>query len=133
MSYPQKPKTRGRDPVYDAAFKIAVATEYLTSTLGYERLGRKHGIPPATVQYFVKWLKANHPHGRDDQPVTSQPDGSHPGDRGQNIGSPEASSLRKELKEARLHIAALQTLISTASKELGVDISKNSGAKQSNK
>ena len=126
MSYPPKPKTSGRAPVYDLAFKIAVATEYLTSNLGYDKLGRKHGISPATVQYFVKWLKANHPPG----PDASLPAPAAPSDE---LPTRSQGSLLKELKEARLHIAALQTMISTASKELGVDISKNSGARQSDK
>lgn len=115
-------KQRGRDPVYDAAFKIAVATEYLTGPLGYLKLAQKHNLPSAaTVRFFVRWYKANYPTAtaatNDAETVTDS-------------GTAD-QSLAGELKAARLKIAALETMISAASKELGIDIAKKAGAKQS--
>ena len=116
-------KQRGRDPVYDAAFKIAVATEYLTGSLGYLKLARKHNLPSAaTVRFFVKWYKTNYSTtARDNETDTAD---------NQDAASPDQSMV-EELKAARLKIAALETMISIASKELGIDITKKAGAKQS--
>lgn len=114
MSLPQK---QGREPIYDPGLKIAVAREYLTSSLGYGRLAKKYGLKIRTVSFFVHWYKENYEHlTGSNEPVKSV----KPKDQGQ-------------LQEANLKITALELLIENASKELGVDLVKKFGTKQSHK
>ena len=115
---------QGKTPIYDASFKIAVAREYLTGNLGYGALAKKYGLPGAdNVKWFVKWYKNN-------EALTS----SIPADKTLNTAvEATEKQLSLQLKEAHLKIAALEMLIQNAQKELGVDIIKKPGTKQSPK
>ena len=113
-----QPKKQRNTPLYETSFKVAIAREYLTSNLGYRGLGKKYNIPPTTVADFIKWYRKRSPDVVTDtspSPITTQED----------------KSLEKQLKEANLKIAGLEMLIEIAGKELGVDIVKKLGAKQS--
>ena len=107
----------GHPVIYENNLKIAIAREYLTSDLGCDRLGVKYSLSGDTVKYFVKWYRAKYPDGfvAQENPVVKQ------------------SETDKALKEANLKIAALEMLIENAGKELGVDIVKKHGTKQSGK
>jgi transposase-like protein len=109
-----------RTTKYDPPFKIGVAREYLTSSLGYGGLAKKYGISKSAIAFFVKWYRKKYPDGVVDQ--TAEGD-----DR--QISSP----LTKELQQANLKITCLEMLIEIAEKELGIDIIKKFGAKQSKK
>jgi hypothetical protein len=51
---------RGKPLIYDHAFKIALAHEYLTTNQGYGTIAVKYNLPGAdTVRYFVNWYKKN--------------------------------------------------------------------------
>ena len=116
-------KKQGRKPIYDNSFKIALAREYLTSDLGYGALASKYGLPsPVTVRHFVNWYKKKYSDSIED---TLQPN--------KEVTSPmeDPKQLLVELKEANLKIAGLEMLIEIAQKELGIDITKKSGTKQS--
>ena len=111
-------KKQGNTPLYEASFKVALAREYLIGNLGYGGLAKKYNIPSSTVADFIKWYRKRSPDIATDTsplPVTTQED----------------KSLEKQLKEANLKIAGLEMLIEIAGKELGVDIVKKLGAKQS--
>jgi transposase-like protein len=111
-------KKTGRKPVHDNAFKIAVARDYLTSSLGYGGIAVKYGLPSiSTARFFVRWYRKNYPDGIDSPTLDKEPD---------EVGD-------KALKQANLKITALEMLIENASKELGVDLAKKFGAKQSRK
>lgn len=113
-----QPKKQGNTPLYETSFKVAIAREYLTSNLGYGGLAKKYNIPSSTVSDFIKWYRKRSPDVTTDSsplPITTQ----------------ESKSLEKQLKEANLKIAGLEMLIEIAGKELGVDIVKKLGAKQS--
>jgi transposase-like protein len=115
------PKKQGKGLLYDPSFKVAVAREYLSSSLGYGRLAAKHNLPGArTVRSFVEWYKTKY----QEEPVGQT----------QSSGSPAVDvQTSRELKDANLKIAALETLIEVAKKELGIDIVKKFGARQSRK
>lgn len=114
------PKKQGREDVYDPAFKIAIAREYLTSPLGFTKLARKYNLPgEATARHFLRWYRRKYPDGIAEQTVELTKD--------------EVPVEDKELKEANLKITALEMLIENASRELGVDIVKKFGTKQSKK
>lgn len=115
-----KLKKQGNPVIYDPAFKIAVAREYLASVLGFRKLAEKYGLRSgATVRHFVKWYKEKYPNGVAEQELSGS---------AEPIGKTD-----KDLKEANLKIAALQMLIEEASKELGIDLVKKFGTKRSKK
>ena len=126
-------KGQGREPIYEESLKIAVAIEYLTGPLGATKLARKHGIEkPETVRHFVRWYKKHFPNTATNTLAGVEPaPATQPAERKADIHTDDA--VYKQLQEANLKIAALQTMISIASKELGVDIAKKHGAKQSGK
>ena len=104
---------------YDRNMKIAVVREYQTGQMSYGQLAEKYGLPGKdTVAHFVRWYQQRYPAG-----VTEDPGGT----KTANIQVP------KELMEANLKITALQLLIENAGKELGVDLIKKFGTKQSPK
>jgi len=111
-------RKQGREPIYDSSLKIAVAREYLTGNLGYGLLARKYDLGIGTVQHFIKWYKKHYPDGLQQQ--------LHPGSK-----SVADNQLSRQLKEAHLKIAGLEMLIEIARKELGIDIVKKPGTKQS--
>jgi transposase-like protein len=115
-------KKKGRDPIYPDSLKVAIAREYFTSNLGAMRLAQKHNLSTDTVNHFIKWYKKHYPQGEVVVESAAQP--------GQDRG---AADLAKQLKEANLKIAALEMLIATAQKELGIDIVKKPGTKQSSR
>ncbi|MFL5748219.1 MAG: hypothetical protein ACJ751_26330 [Niastella sp.] len=117
------PNKQGRAPIYESSLKIAVAREYLTSNLGYGKLAQKYGLNGGSVvREFVKWYNKRYPQGHELQPQ-------------QTIESKRISDKQgyKALQEANLKIEALETLIEIAQKELGIDIVKKFGTKQSMK
>jgi transposase-like protein len=107
----------GRAPLYDSVLKIAIAREYLQSKLGYGKLAHKHGLSMGTVRHFVRWYRA-----RQEQLDISS--------RALEQTKPME---QKELQQANLKITALELLIENASKELGMDLIKKFGTKQSGK
>ena len=112
-----KLKKAGRTPIYQNSQKISIVHEYLTSDLGYGKLGAKYGLSLSTVRHFVDWYREKYPDG-----IVSEPQ-----------AVPIQIETNKALQEAHLKIAALEMLIENASKELGVDLVKKSGTKQSGK
>ena len=116
----------GRPLVYENSFKIMVAREYLSSKLGSGKLAKKHNLPTGdTVRYFVKWYKANYPDGQ-------EPNLSNMAVQDPAI-STEVEELRKQLQQSNLKAAAYELLLENARKELGIDIVKKFGTKQSGK
>ena len=112
-------KKAGGPQVYDSALKIAVAREYLTSHLGYSKVGKKYGISADTVKYIVKWYRKNS--------LTLEASAQPAEDSHTDLSPLE---LARQLKEANLKITALEMLYENASKEAGFDILKKLGAKQ---
>lgn len=109
-----KLKKHGKPLIYDNSLKIAVSREYLTSDLGFGKLGAKYGLSADTARYFLKWYR------------TKYPDGVVP----EQIAVPKQNDTDRALREANLKIAALEMLIENAGKELGIDLVKKPGTKQ---
>jgi transposase-like protein len=120
-----KKKSTGTKPKYSNSFKIAIAREYLSGDLSSKELGEKYDLPyNDTAHYFVRWYREHYPKGlQDDEVVAEIPleiSATHKG-------------LASQLKDANLKIAGLEMMIEIAQKELGIDIRKKSGTKQSQK
>jgi transposase-like protein len=116
-------KKEGAAPVYDNSLKIAVAREHQTGNLGYGRLAAKYGLPnAATVRYFVRWYKTRYPSLQ-----------ATPAVKANEVTGDETALLRKQLREANLKVAGFEIMMEIAQKELGIDIAKKYGTKQSSK
>jgi transposase len=120
-----KKKNPGGKPKYSNSFKIAVAREYLSGDLSSKELSEKYDLPFIdAAHYFVRWYKQMYPNGL-------------PSEEGVAEIPLEISathkSLSNQLKDANLKIAGLEMMIEIAQKELGIDIRKKSGTKQSRK
>ena len=113
-------KKQGKPSIYETSFKVAIVRQYLTGNLGYGKLAKKFGLAGDTVRYFVKWYRARYPDGIEQIEDISTPPVSN-------------SSNDKALKQANLKIAGLEMLIEIAGKELGIDLVKKLGTKQSKK
>jgi transposase-like protein len=75
---------------YLPSFKIAIAREYLTTSLGFTKLAKKYNLPSeATPRYFLKWYRNKYPDGIVELPA-------------ENKG--EVSKKYDELKEANLKL-----------------------------
>lgn len=125
-----KKKQVGAPPKYDRTFRIAIAREYLQSDLGYVRLAAKYGLGATTVRGFVSWYRQTYPDGSDTL-IGKSVSGDVVLDT--VVDQPGQRQLEAELEEARLKIAGLEMLIEIAQNELGVDIVKKPGTKQSTK
>ena len=118
-------KKQGKPEKHDPALKIAIATEYLKGELGYGRLGAKYGLSLTAVCAIVKWYRKHY----GEQAVADAPTAAPQSE----TESPEVRALKKRLELAELKAVGLEMMIEIARKELGIDIRKKSGAKQSRK
>ena len=123
MEKPRKGSKHGAVPVFDEAFKIMVAREYLTGQLSYGQLARKYNLSGEhTPRYFVRWYQQ----WQEERELSLQ--GNFPAETNPDE---EKQQLKKQLFEANLKITALEILIRTAEESLGVDIGKKAGTKRS--
>jgi transposase-like protein len=123
MEKPRKGSVNGCIPTYDPNFKIAVVREYLSGSYSESQVAKKHNLSVKTMNYFVHWYKRSFPEPSMVAPFEEPGLEKQPG-RSQ-------AELEKELAYANLKITALEVLISTAEREMGVDIRKKSGSKLS--
>lgn len=117
------PKKAGKEPKYETSLKLAVAREYLTGSLGYGRLAEKYQLASASVvREMVRWYKKTYCSTEAESvDIAAAP------------SVVRNTELEKALQQANLKIAGLEMLIEIAQKELGIDIVKKPGTKQSSK
>jgi transposase-like protein len=125
MEKQRKGLTNGRIPTYDPSFKIAVVREYLTGGYSESQVAKKHNLSDKTMNYFVHWYKRNYP----EPSIVATVEVPKP----EKLSGRSQAELEKDLAYANLKITALEMLISTAEREMGVDIRKKSGSKLSTK
>lgn len=91
--------------------------DYEEKGLSYRTLGKKYGIGFSTARRIV---------------MANQKKRDEPKQAGQSADLPDDTGLLKEeLRKARLKIELQDLMIDIAGKELGVDIRKKSGTRQS--
>lgn len=123
MEKPRKGSKAGSVALFDDAFKIMVAREYLTGQLSYNQLARKYNLSGEhTPRYFVRWYHQ----WQQERALSIQEDLSP-----ENKPDEEKQHLKQQLFEANLKITALELLIRTAEETLGIDIGKKAGTKRS--
>lgn len=119
-------KKQGRTPIFEESLKIAIAREYLSGNLSYAQLATKYNIGKArTIVFFVKWYKENYPSPEPAAMMPERPEAP--------VAESELELLRRQLKEAQLKVAGYEIMMTVARDELGIDIPKKFGTKQSKK
>lgn len=122
-------KNVGKQSQYDDAFRIAISQEYLTSDLSYRDLTVKYDLGNITTfRSILRWYMKKY--GGVTLPSVAAPCATPV------LESEVIAQLKQkegELQEAQLKVKALELLIANAGKELGVDLVKKPGTKQSNK
>jgi transposase len=123
-------RQKGSGYKYDVSFKKQVAEQYLTSDYTLIELGQMHQIPH---QRISEWAYEFFGELADQQTTTSMSDKKPSKDKEQiqtESMLKEIAALKKALEYERMKTFALETMIDLAKTELGVDVRKNSGAKQ---
>lgn len=118
----RKKSKGGRPPVHESSLKVAVARDYLTSNLSRSQLALKYNVTADQVDKFLAWYRKRYPQQMTEVVVNNEP---------LPIPCSDGADLHKELKEANLKIEALEMMIEIARTELGIDIVKKPGTKQS--
>lgn len=119
----RKKNKGGRPPVHESSLKVAVSRDYLTSNLSRSQLALKYNVTADQVDKFLAWYRKRYPQQIAEGVVNNNAPLPVP--------CSDEADLLKELKEANLKIEALEMMIEIARTELGIDIVKKPGTKQS--
>lgn len=115
---------KGRSSKYDIAFKRRVANEYINGDRSLKELGQIYNIRFQAISIWAKEFSSELPPTTKAVPVT---------DEEQNEKTElqkQLEALKEKLEYEQMKNFALETMIDLAKSELGVDLKKNSGAKQ---
>jgi transposase-like protein len=118
---------KGRSPKYDTCFKRQVAQEYHSSGQSLKQLGQRYDIPHVYVSRWAKQFSCELAEVITEQDMNSQ--------EKKDMGElhKQLQALKKQLEYEKLKNFALETMVDLAKEELGIDLRKNSGAKQPGK
>ena len=121
--------------------KQQVITEYLTQGTGYRTLAAKYGVSRTTINKWVQIHQGIHnlsPTAKQQKYYLSAMN-SNPSKvsneiaQSQEVLEQKIALLEKQLAWEKLHVEALDTMISIAEKQLNISIRKKSGSQQSEK
>ena len=115
---------KGRMPKYDISFIRNVAARYLQGSQSLYQLAEEFNIPP---QYISRWAQRFSPELAEEQIIIPMTDGE---EKDIELLKKELESLKKKLEYEQMKNFALETMVDLAKSELGIDLRKNSGAKQ---
>lgn len=115
---------KGRQAKYDIALKRRVAIEYLQGDLSTTQLGELFNVPH---QHISRWAKQFSCELAEEQIVIPMTDQEA---KDLDLLKKQNEALKKKLEDDEMKIFALETMIDLAKSELGIDLRKNSGAKQ---
>ncbi len=119
---------------YGQALKRKIAEEYLSGKFSYAVAAEEYGLKDKdVVKEFVRWYKRTlyleQMKEKEHEPLSQE-------ELFASTESPTQAQileLKRQLDQAKLKIAGLETLIDVAEQELKISIRKKSGTKQSNK
>lgn len=126
VSNPGRKGQAGRPPAHDIAFIRKVITHYHQSDMSTGQLARYYGLSRHHVKNWVSRYSSDLAIKEEviNVPINEQ---EH---IDQQALQKQIAVLQKKLEYEQMKNFALETMIDVAKKELGVDIRKNSGAKQ---
>jgi transposase-like protein len=117
-------RQKGRNSKYDIAFKRKIAREYIEGNLSTTQLAEIYNV---RFQYVSTWVKQFSSELAEEPiviPMTEQEQQDFELLKKQN------DALKKKLEYEQMKNFALETMVDLAKSELGIDLRKNSGAKQ---
>ena len=117
-------RQKGRNCIHDLAFKRRVAQEYLKGDQSTTQVAQMFNVPHQTVSRWAKQFSSELADEIIIPAMTEQEKNEFEVLRKQN------EALKKKLEYEQMRNFALETLVDLAKEELGIDLRKNSGAKQ---
>ena len=102
----------------------AIVAEYLTGSIGYRKLGAKHGLNFRRIHLWVKKFQGKAL--KKPKAISSK----HPVSKEQTPLPSDVKQLQEELRKAKLYNELLNTMIDIAEDQLKIDIRKKSGTKR---
>lgn len=122
---------RGGIRKYSAALKHEIVRDYLSGDLSYGQVAEKYSLKnKGVVQMFVREYRENPDFGF--MPASQIPMNETEKAEREALQK-RIKELEKQLEEANLRAFAFDMMIDIAEHELGIEIRKKSGAKQSKK
>ena len=115
---------KGRISKYDIAFRRKVSMQYVNGNQSLCEVALENGVTKQQVKDWVKRFSGELAEDISIAPMTEQELQDYEALRKQN------EALQKKLNHEQMKNFALETMIDLAKTELGIDIRKNSGAKQ---
>ena len=109
---------------YEVAFKRRVANEYINGDRSLKEVGRFFNVGHQNVSRWAKQFSSEQSQTAKAKEVTDQEQKDTKDLR------KELEALKEKLEYEQMKNFALETMIDLAKSELGVDLRKNSGAKQ---
>ena len=115
---------KGKQSKHDIAFKRRVAQQYLNGDQSTTQLAQVFNIPHQTVSLWARQF-SNELATEITIDVMNEQE-----QRDLCVLQKEVAALKKKLEYEQMRNFALETMVDLAKTELGIDLRKNSGAKQ---
>lgn len=115
---------KGRNSKYDVSFKRMVAKQYLDTDQSLSEVASLYGVTKVDVSNWKKVFSSELAEEIKLPPMTEQEKLELAVLKKQN------AALKKKLEYEQMRNFALETMVDLAKTELGIDLRKNSGAKQ---
>jgi transposase-like protein len=117
-------RQKGRNCKYDIALKRKVAKQYIEGDQSLTQLAQIFNVPHQSISRWVRQFSSELAEEIIISSMTEQEQ------KDAEALHKQIEALKKKLEYKEMKIFALETMIDLAKTELGVDIRKNSGAKQ---
>jgi transposase len=114
----------GRPPKHDVAFRQMIAMRYNNGSESLTQIAKEFNISKVYVSRWSKQFSSELAVEQIIIPMTEQEEKDYELLRKQN------HALKEKLEYAEMKNFALETMVDLAKSELGIDLRKNSGAKQ---
>ena len=115
---------KGRRSKYDVSFKRMVAKQYLETGQSLSQVAHQYGVAKVDVSNWKKLFSSELAGQPILVPMTEQEK------KDLKALQKQLKALEKKLEYEQMKTFALETMIDLAKTELGIDLRKNSGAKQ---
>jgi predicted DNA-binding protein YlxM (UPF0122 family) len=125
-----KSRAKGSGYKYDESFKKRVASHYLNSDHTLMEIGKMYNVRHQAISDWAYEFFGEIAEGQTESDMQRKKQPKMAETTQNDSIEKQLISLKKELEYERMKVFALETMIDLAKTELGVDVRKNSGAKQ---
>lgn len=115
---------KGRSSKYAISFKRMVARQYLDTDQSLSEVASQYGVTKVDVSNWKKLFSSELAEAPIVSPMTDQEK------KDMQSLQKQLKDLKKKLEYEQMRNFALETMVDLAKTELGIDLRKNSGAKQ---